>query len=184
MASSHPFLVKVYFYAFSFSSPASLACIDREVCAAGNEPDQGTDQDWQNKKKDQNNLKLVCFQPPYHHLECCWLCNWLFIRVGRRRCIYWGKSEASSWHLNVCAELLARGLITYHPWDGVSTAVLGLYTLVAWGWNLQHSHQREKRHAQNRPHPSWNIHEKKNGNFYFQMKADPFLNLPNTELVC
>ena len=36
----------------------------------------------------------------------------------------------------MCAELLAGGFITCHPWDGVSTAVLGLYTVVAWGWNL------------------------------------------------
>lgn len=76
------------------------------------------------------------FQPPYHHLACCWLCNWLYIRVGKERWVYWGKGEPSWCRLNVCAELLVGGLITCHPWDRVSTAVFGLYTVVAWGWNL------------------------------------------------
>jgi len=68
-------------------------------------------------------------------------------------------------HVNVGVEILAWRLLTCHPWDGVSTAVLGLCTVVAWGWNLSAA-TRGKRDMLK---IDYFLHETfmKSGNFYF-----------------
>lgn len=121
----HTLYLQVNFYVFR---SLSLGCIDRDICAAGNWPEL--------PKKKWNNLKLITFRPSYNYLEHCNVdyatdCTYGLGGGGGYR----GWKPRPTDTIGVAELRWWRGIIMCHPWDQVSTAVLGL-TVMAWHWNL------------------------------------------------